>query len=400
MGASDLRPDGSYELDGGSCDPIFNPVREEFRDILTADPSHGAALAVTIGGKLLVNLWGGTARPGEPWRESTRCVVWSTTKGMSALCVQLLADRGEIDLSSAVSRYWPEFAAAGKDFVTVSHVLSHRAGLPYWEASERVACLDEPATFKDTRRIAVSLAQAHPVIRPGEELAYHAITYGWLLDEIVLRVTGKHLGECFDELLARPLGLNIRIGPSSIAVGRPAKLGVIELDPGQLAEVLERNRSTKRSKAMLFRRAESAVEVDHFANDHTFIECGQPAVGGLSDAKSLARAYGLLASGGTLDGINYLSRHSIGQFSSTARKGYDLVLDRQVDRALGYLRNLDGQEFGPPPNAFGHNGLGGSTAFADPDARVGFGFVMNGLDLSPNSAARGLRLSRALYACL
>jgi CubicO group peptidase (beta-lactamase class C family) len=319
---------------------------------------------------------------------------------MSALCIQLLVDRGEIDVGSAVSRYWPEFAAAGKESVTVANVLSHCAGLPYWKGFEQVAYLDDPASFTDTGRIALSLAQAAPVIRPSDELAYHAITYGWLLDEIVLRVTGQHLGERFDELLARPLGLNIRIGPSPNAIGRPAPLGLIELDPTQLAEVVQRNRSTMRGKAMLFRRAESAVEVDHFANDRAFIECGQPAVGGLSDAKSLARAYGLQASGGTLDGIKYLSRQSIEQFSSTVRQGYDLVLDRQVDRALGYLRNLDGQDFGPPANAFGHNGLGGSMAFADADANVGFGFVTNGLDLSLNGGERGLRMSRALYGCL
>lgn len=388
------------EIIDGSCDPLFKPLREEFRDIVAADHSHGAAVAVTVDGKLVVNLWGGTARPGEPWLESTRCVVWSTTKGMSALCLQFLADRGEIDVASAVSCYWPEFAAAGKAAVTVSHVLSHRAGLPYWKGFEQVACLDDPASLKNTERIAMSLAQAEPVTRPGDELAYHAITYGWLLDEIVLRVTGQHLGQLFAELVARPLDLNIRIGPSAAAIGRPAELGVMNQDPVELAEVVEKNRSTMRGNAMLFRRAESAVTVDQIANDFAFIECGQPAVGGLSDAKSLARAYGMLASGGTLDGTRYLSRYSIQQFSSSAVQGYDLVLSRPVDRALGYLRNLDRQDFGPPVNAFGHSGLGGSMAFADPDARVGFGFVMNGLDLSLNSAARGLSLSEALYGCL
>jgi CubicO group peptidase (beta-lactamase class C family) len=318
---------------------------------------------------------------------------------MSALCIQFLTDRGQIDVNSWVTRYWPEFSAAGKESVTVSHVLSHCAGLPFWEKFADVACLDDPASFRDTGRISSCLAQAAPVTRPGEDLAYHGITFGWLLDEIVLRVTGLHLGQCFEELVAQPLGLNIRIGPSHSQVGRPAKLGVTTRDPTQLAAVVEGNRSTMHGKSMLFRRPESSVIVDRIGNDMSFIECGQPAVGGLSDAKSLARAYGMLSCKGTLDGVNYVSQHSIHHFSSTVKKGYDLVLERQMDRALGYGRNLDGQSYGPPANAFGHGGLGGSMAFADPDAEVGFGFVVNGLDLTPDSPARGVRLSRALYGC-
>ena len=390
----------SGDLVRGRFDTRFERVAEVFGRILASDPDHGAALAVTIDGSTVVDVWGGAARPGEPWSESTRCLVWSATKGMAALCVQALVDRGRIDVSGRVAEYWPEFASAGKQSITIEDVLTHRAGLPYWNGYRSTTCLDEPATFADTAAITAAIAAAVPVTRPGEEIAYHAITYGWLLDEIVRRATGRGIAGQFAALVAEPLQLSITLGRSGAGV-RPADLAVLPIRWRERLAIIRHNSpKTLAGRAMLYGSRTSALRVDRFANEPAFRESGQAAVAGITDARSLARMYAMLACGGTVDGERHLSQESVRLFSRVHSHGHDLVLKRKVRRGLGYKLNLDGAEFGPPPNAYGHGGLGGSLGFADPDARLGFGFVMNGLDLSADAPPRALDLSKALYESL
>ena len=179
----------------GQYDPEFAMLHDAFAEVVALHPAQGASLAVTIEGHAVTDLWGGMASPVAAWEATTRCVVWSTTKGMAALCVQALVDRGLIDVSAPVSKYWPEFAAAGKESLTIENVLTHTAGLPYWEGSARVVCLDRPQTMLNLARITHGLAAARPVSQPGGDIVYHSITYGWLLDEIVHRFpTGRRDG--------------------------------------------------------------------------------------------------------------------------------------------------------------------------------------------------------------
>jgi CubicO group peptidase (beta-lactamase class C family) len=384
----------------GQYDPEFAMLHDEFAEVVALHPAQGASLAVTVEGRAVTDLWGGMASPAAAWEATTRCVVWSTTKGMAALCVQALVDRGKIDVSAPVSRYWPEFATAGKESLTIENVLTHTAGLPYWEGSERVVCLDRPRTMLNLARITQGLAAARPVSQPGGDIVYHSITYGWLLDEIVHRATGVRLGIQFANLVGGPMGLNIRIGPDVPVGARPAPLTLINQHPDERAAILESARRAPHGvKAMLLCSEEAILEVDRISNDDDYIQAGVPSAGGLADARSLARAYGMLACGGRLDGHQFVSQGSVSLFSSAHKRSLDPVMG-EIEWGLGYARNLAKIEYGPSASAYGHGGMGGSKAFADPEARIGFGYVMNSLDIGVNADRRGIGLAKVLYECL
>jgi CubicO group peptidase (beta-lactamase class C family) len=386
---------------GGHCDRRLQQLREAFIEVASLHPDHGAALAITLENRLVTHLWAGMAGRNTPWEEATRCIVWSATKGMAALCVQVLSDQGLIDVTAPVAHYWPEFAAAGKESVTVTNVLTHTAGLPYWSGYEMVVCQDHPSTLRNLTYITGALAAAEPVFPPGLKIIYHAVTYGWLLDEIVFRATGIRLGRQFARLLAGPLDLNIRIGPETPVVGTPATLTVINNVAVEGAAILLAARQAPDGgRSLLLCREESRLAVDRIANDPAFVNCGMASVGGIADARSLARAYGMLANGGRLEGVQWLSQDSVELFSMPHARSYDPQRARDLEYGLGYRRNVELQEFGSPINAYGHAGLGGSIGFADPDAQVGFAFVVNSLDISSNGPARALQLVKALYDCI
>jgi len=381
----------------GECDPAFRRVEEVFGELLEKR-EVGAGVSVWAGGRQVVDLWGGfmDRRRTRPWERDTLVVVYSTTKGMAALCAHRLVDRGELDLDAPVARYWPEFAAAGKGSIPVRFLLSHRAGLPALRSPL------PPEALYDWGAMAGALAAEAPWWTPGEQHGYHAITFGFLVGEVVRRISGKRLGTFFREEIAGPLGLDFHIGLAAADDARCANLS--NVDEGQGAERIVA--AVMKDPAGMVSRAfanpaSSAAPGHARARDWRGAEI--PASNGHGTARALARAYGALGNGGALDGYRLLSPEGIERCGSVQSDGPDLVLGVRTRFGLGFMLSQPDDpvaRIGPNPRAFGHPGLGGSLAFCDPDAGLGFAYVMNGLDRNLLTSRRAAALVDAVYASI
>lgn len=378
----------------GQCDPAFEPVREAFRQNFADELELGAAVAIQIGGQTRVSLWAGLASRAEqaPFREDTLVNVYSTTKGLSALCIQHLVDRAALDLDAPVARYWPEFAAAGKAATRLRDLLGHRAGL--CGLRER---LPHDALY-DQAYMARALAAAEPLWPPGTRHAYHAQSFGFLLAELVLRATGGTLGHYLREHIAGPLDAEAYIGLPAEYDARVAKL-IRPLGeappPGEmnLTQVLRDEPDSW--TALAFGNPPSSAGA---VNTRRWRGAEIPSSNGHASALGLARVYGALAA----NGGSVLSAAGLARCSEEYSYGHDDVLRLTTRFGPGFMLSQPsgGGRFGSNPRSFGHPGLGGSLGFADPDAGVGFGYVMNraGSDILVNQRPR--RLIEALYGCL
>ncbi|MGW4522842.1 serine hydrolase domain-containing protein [Amycolatopsis sp. NPDC004378] len=344
----------------GTCDDRFGKVADVLAASLDA-VDVGASVAVFQDGEPVVDLWGGhrDAARTVPWDRDTITNVWSTTKTMTALCALVLADRGDLDLDAPVSRYWPEFAAAGKDGVLVRHLLGHTAGLPDFAGPIAVEDLfDWPAV---TARLA---AQA-PSWEPGTAGGYHSITFGFLVGEVVRRVTGRSLGTFFAEEIAGPAGADFHIGLAAehdhrVAQLIPAPEG--DRPPGFLIGVAD-------SHTEAWRRAEL------------------PAINGFGHARSVAAVQSALACGGTAGGVRLLSEAGCERVFEVQSDGVDRVLGMPMRWGPGY--RLEGR-------TFSWGGWGGSVVFVDVEHRLAVAYVMNQV-LWADGYARGLEVVMAAY---
>lgn len=382
----------------------FEAVRTAFAKNWTDRGEVGAACAAYVDGRKVVDLWGGSAAPGRPWQQDTLGLIWSSTKGATALCAQILVDQGRLDLDLPVAAYWPEFGTNGKEAITTRHILTHSAGLPYWEGYRDVVTMTDPASFTNTDEIVTALASAAPLWKPGSAFGYHAVTFGWLVGKVVQQVSGVTLGQFFRTNVAEPLGLDFWIGLPVEHHHRVADLlPAPPLDDPAIAAIVEAmmGPNAMTGQALLVDAAGGTSRVHDTANDAAFRTCEIPAANGICDARSLARLYAMLAGGGEIDGTRIVSAESVRAHSAEQITGDDLVLVSPKRFALGYMRPCPPTEvFGPNDGAFGHPGMGGSLGFADPTARVGFGYVMNqmmpGIQVDPRPTA----LADALYGCL
>jgi CubicO group peptidase (beta-lactamase class C family) len=384
----------------GTVDPRFARVRDAFAATFAAPLELGAAIAVTVDGQPVVDLWGGVkdgARQA-PWEEDTLATLFSTTKGFTAMCAHRLVDQGKLDLDAPVARYWPEFASAGKDAIKVRSLLDHRAGLP---------ALREPLppeALYDFDRMARALAAEAPWWEPDTQHGYHAMTYGWLVGEVVRRVSGVSVGAYFRDELARPLGLD-------------AHIGLPETEDARCAEMRASPRPATEEETLFERlaKAPSSMAAKAFANPITLMVRGTlgsrawrgaevPAVNGHGTARSIARLYGALACGGAVGGVTVLSPESIARCRAERSFGVDAILGTSTRFGLGFMLTqpggAPGATFGPSAGAFGHPGAGGSLGFADPEARVGFGYAMNRMGTSILVDPRASSLIDAVYASL
>jgi CubicO group peptidase (beta-lactamase class C family) len=382
----------------GTCDPRFSRVKDAFAETFRSELALGAAIAVTLDGEPVVDLWGGW-RDGKRaafWEKDTLVNVFSTTKGFTAMCAHRLVDSGQLDFDARVADLWPEFAQAGKDDVRVGWLLDHRAGLPAVRAP-----LPGEALF-DWDVMTGALAAEAPWWKPGTSHGYHAVTYGWLVGEVIRRASGKTPGVYFRDEIARPLGLD-------------AHIGLAPEDDARCAELRAGPRPTAAEPTpTLFDRilAEpQSMTAKAFANPVTMITPGVvnsrawrgaelPSVNGHTTARAIARLYGALARGGEVDGVRVLSRESIARCSTERAFGMDAVLGVKTRFGLGFMLPHDGARFGPSDASFGHPGAGGSLGFADPDARIGFGFVVSRMGSSILIDPRAASLIDALYAAI
>ncbi|MCG5211694.1 serine hydrolase domain-containing protein [Streptosporangium sp. KLBMP 9127] len=390
----------------GHCDPRFAPVREVFERHFAQGEELGAAFAVVHDGETVVDLWGGVAdrHTGRPWERHTPVLAYSCTKAVTATVLLSLAERGHLDITAPVADYWPEFAAAGKSRITVEHLLTHQAGLPVIE--EQVPVTE----FEDQPAIADRLAGQAPVWEPGTAHGYHALTYGFLVGEVVRRVSGKSVGEIVATDIAGPCGLELWVGAPGDVVERTARLsagertagtgatGVTELPgkPGDTAHELARATADKDS---LMNRALTNPPMHLLkgsANHPVILRAGWPALGMVTTARGLAAFYRELIAG------RILKETTLRDALRPRVAGSDRVLIIDSSFGLGYMRPAM-TFFAPAKSAktaFGHTGMGGSLGLGDPEHGLGMAYVMNKMARALTGSLRAYHLAEAVYDSL
>ncbi|MDX1649462.1 MAG: serine hydrolase domain-containing protein [Myxococcota bacterium] len=380
----------------GSCDPRFAAVREVFEEHFRRGLEIGAAVALCVEGERVVDLWAGHADPAgtRPWERDTIVNVYSTTKAWTALCALRLVDEGRLDLDAPVARYWPEFARGGKEEIPVRWLLSHRAGLP---------AVREPLpgdALYDWDAMCEALARQEPWWPPGTRHGYHALTFGWLVGEVVRRVSGKGLGRHFREEIAGPLGLDLHVGLSAEDQRRCADMGpMAPPSPDAGADAMEMARlMLQEPEGMVARAFLNPPSMAAGPNLPAWRSAEIPAANGHGTARDLAGLYGLLA----LDDGRILAPETLARARTEESAGPDAVLQMPTRIGLGFMLPQARREarFGPGEGAFGHPGAGGSVGFADPERRVGFGYVMNRMGPRILLDDRPLALVDAAFASL
>ena len=400
----------------GFTSPGFESVADAFGDISLG--RGGAAFAAYVEGRLVVDLWGGWARPEVPWEQHTLTTAMSATKGMAATCMLVLHDRGLLDVEAPVSEYWPEYAQAGKERTLVRHVLNHTAGLLCFE--DPGALLDWSGRgWDDYDEIARRIAASPPAWEPGTAIGYHGISVGWLSQELVRRVTGMTLGAFFANEIAEPLGLSAFIGTPSAEHHRLATWHASSAPGGDTPEFLAVQQRLREimsdptlpvTQSAIFMHGQSLYENFDFFNLARVREAEIPAANGSAEARGLARMYAVLAEGGELDGVRVASPEIIRLFGTKTFGGVSAIAERSglaevLDSApMRYALGFEGDfgetpkpwRFGPTVETFGHLGAGGQIGFADPVRGISVGFLRNDGDDWQASTA----LVEALYACL
>jgi CubicO group peptidase (beta-lactamase class C family) len=369
----------------GTCDAAFTRVRETFAATFTAAEPYrnvGASLCVYVRGNCVVSLFGGTAGAQAPWTGDSLVNIWSATKGVTAIAVAILVDEGRLSYSDKVARHWPEFAANGKQDISVAQLLSHQSGLNGF---------DEATTVADLRNWALvtsRLAAQKPAWLPGEKTSYHAVTYGFLAGELVRRTTGKSVGAFVAERINAPLQADIFIG-------------VPERERPRIAPVIPPKAARPLADSMdpLARRAVTNPQLTaDLPNNSEWIAAEMPALNGHASATGLARLYAAVANGGRLGSVELLSRKGIERMRTPLSTRPDIMLGARTWGA-GVVLNAEGN-YGPNKLAFGHTGWGGSFGCADVERGLGIGYVHNQMGPDVVGDPRGINLCRAIHDCL
>ena len=396
---------------GGACAPGFEPVVERFAAQLRAGEEVGAGLAVYHRGRCVVDLWGGQADVARetPWTRDTRIVVFSVTKGLAAMALALLADRGQLDWDAPVATYWPGFAASGKQSITVRTLANHRAGL---------VRLDERLTMDDCvlpeRRdgLVRALERQRPAWEPGTAQGYHAITFGMYVRELFERIAGEDLGVFLRRELFEPLGADVSLGTPAEIDPRIATLyqprtstrlvhvlaaAVRGVDSNELRIVRAglRRRSLPRAAFLNPRPGPEGIAEYNSPRVRRAVLAWASAT---ASAAGLARAYVPFAAAGKAFGKTYLQASTLAPvYARQSWSERDLVLHKPVGWSQGFLKE-ETRLFSPNRESFGHAGMGGALGWCDPVAGLAFGYVMNRMDWRVRSP-RAIALCHALYAC-
>lgn len=398
----------------GHHDPGFEPLALQLEAILRAPPFGGAALCIYEDGKPVFDMWGGPRNAaGEPWEEHTPGVSYSTGKPVVATALHILKDRGLVRYDEPVARYWPEFAQNGKGAITVRQALSHAAGL-YAVRS----IVEHADVLFDWEATIHALERASAAHAPGRYHAYHAITYGHLIGEIVHRVSGKPLPRFIQEEIAAPLGLHdFFVGAPDEAIERAARN--INRAPGRVShdspEQRQARRKAKADRMRLLARGLNLVGIPlnprrmhrafsprgvedwDFSSPKVLRAC-IPAVNGLFSGRDLARFYALLGAGGTLDSVRLLSPQTIAEATRVHAHGPDGVLLAPMRWRLGFHAVFS--KFGIVRGAFGHSGYNGSGAWASPAHGAALGYVVNAGMGTPVGDWRMVKLTTTALACV
>jgi CubicO group peptidase (beta-lactamase class C family) len=353
----------------------------------------GAAVSIWQEGQPVLELHGGfrEAQRESAWTKDTIVLFWSATKGLGSACLLHVLQEKEIALDRRVAEFWPEFAENGKGSITLAQLLSHQAGL---------AALDQPADVADYAAVVRALAVQKPLWPPGTAHGYHARTFGFLLDELVRRIDGRTIGGYWREVFAVPLALDIWIGlPNEenerVATIYAPKAGKTPAPP-EFYKALATPGSFQGKVFSSPRGLQSVSAMNRPENRALSLVSS----GGIGSPSALAKFYALLANGGEIDGERYFAPATLAQMSTTLDAGIDRVFGIPTAFSAGFMKDppmANRRLFGPSPDAFGHPGAGGSHAFADPENKLAFAYVMNQMEQSVLPNEKSLRLVAALY---
>jgi CubicO group peptidase (beta-lactamase class C family) len=384
---------------GGQAEPGFEGVRDAFVHNFEVGREVGSSFCLHVEGRKVVDLWGGFFDRDESrhYDQNTLQLVFSSTKGATAACANLLAQRGQLDLQAPVSSYWPEFAQGGKEDIPVLYLLTHQAGLP---------AIDQELSPEEVQAwdpVVSALAQQTPFWEPGKAHGYHALTYGWLVGEVIRRVTGRSLGTYFAEEIAGPLGLEFWIGLPEEQEQRVSPIaGGLDFQGGPGEGVGSDFGSTLVARAL---NVGGAFKDPGWCNRRAWHAAEVPAANGITNAASLSRLYAGLV--GTVEGgpaEPLLTRAQIDEARIVRTFGADqvfLTLGFPMEQQIGQGFWISGP-FSPfgGEGSFGHTGAGGSYGFADPENSLAVGYAMNRMSAGVTGDPRARRLIKAVYAAV
>ncbi len=379
----------------GFVKPRFEAVQEAFAENFEQRNELGAACCIYHRGEKVVDLWGGIRNEttGEPWEEDTMVIVWSTTKGLAGLAMALAHSRGLFDFDECVSKYWPEFAQEGKENITIRQLLAHQAGLFEFDGQ------GDKNTIADLDRLAENLARQKPAWEPGTKQGYHAISLGYYQSELLRHVdpNGRSLGQYFQDEIATPLGLDFyirlpeEIPNSRLATLRTAKIGLLAIRGMPFRLVL-----ASMYKNSTFRRSLFGSDIS-LDKEHIYARNFEvPSGGGVGTARAIAHAYSVFATGGKELGLREDTLQQLMAPPVAPLQGSrDLALKVEIPFSLSFTKPSPKTPWGSP-SSFGMPGTGGSFGFADPQAKIGYGYVLNGMGMSLTDP-RDLALRTAMY---
>ena len=373
-----------YKIDGFVQDR-FAGARTAFEGNLASGADIGASYCATLQGETVVDIWGGFADEARtrPWVKDTIVNVYSTTKTMTALCALLLADRGELDFNAPVARYWPEFAANGKEGVTVAHLMSHSAGLPGWK--EKV----DKTVLYDWEKATSLLAAQAPFWEPGTQIGYHAVTQGYLVGEVVRRISGQSLGTFFRKEIAEPLDADFHIGLPASEDYRVADL----VPPKGGASISESN-------AAPFFGVLSNPQVDPLdTRTREWRGAEIPAAGGTSNARAVAEIHALLVNGGMAKGKQIMSEAGCRRALEFQIEGTCQVMDVPLRLGMGFGMPSERMPL-PSPNTIYWGGYGGSVILIDFDKCTTLAYVMNKMAATTVGDMRSVMINMAMWQAL
>ena len=376
-------------------DKLRQKIEPLFLDNFESLGDLGAAVSIWHEGEEVLSLFGGykDARRENPWTNDTIVLVWSVTKGLGSACLLHLLEHLKISLNRRVAEFWPEFAHAGKEAVTIGQLLSHRAGL---------AAIDEKVSIFDRNGVVAALAKQEPLWPPDSAHGYHARTFGFLIDELIRRIDWRPIEQYWRDALAIPLQLDIWLAlPTEenhrVATMYAPKAAKDPPEPAEFYRALSQpgtiaHRAFSCPEGLPSVAAMNTPEVRAFAN---------AAFSGIGSAAAVAKFYGMLANGGRLDGQTFFGAESLHSMRQTLSDGVDRVFGIPSAFSAGFMKDSKSagkRLFGPSASAFGHPGAGGSHAFADPETNLSFAYVMNQMVASLFPNERAFRLVDALYA--
>ncbi|HEY2214442.1 MAG TPA: serine hydrolase domain-containing protein [Acidimicrobiales bacterium] len=402
------------------------PGFEKVRDAIDAREAPwgrcGGSIAAYVDGKLVVDLWGGEARPGQPWREETLSPVASVTKSWAAVVIGKLFEQGVVDWTTPICTWWPEFAEHGKESVTLNEIFAHSSGVLSFDNAVEMLDANDCQGWLDLDGIAAALAASKPSWTPGTRNGYHAVSYGWLLNEVVRRTTGRTIGETFATDFAKPLELDTYIGTHGADLDRVAYMKVADLTKAPRLQRMVMQSMTRKGSdpSTLFGRAlladgHSTIldRVEGYTEKSNFLEAEIPASNGTTTARSLARLFAALANEGSLDGVEVLAPATVQELRTPRAEVRDTIMTEPLPFFLRPLlpkgrvayglmpigKALLKLQPGPAASSFMSAGFGGQFVIGDSESKVSFASTCTdftpGLDVAMQKSALN-----SLYGCL